>query len=240
MIVANRTRVPKALLVCLIEKAGRIMGAMSRDIVVQVNPSRRGGGEAFRTSIAWLSLRPGEYKSRLHTRGGWFKVKLQCAWKGIDPLQAAQNFVETCLHEWFHVLEYQLMESGYDLEFSSGYQRRPSWKMRPEEIRACQATRAAMKEVNRDEEMISMIIELAEVLEDVYGLMGWEAWSQQCRQEQRPHNRRLMDSMTIEALNEWIGELEDKKAEGVEIDEFFLEDLKTVLFDKELEEEKVS
>lgn len=167
----NRTDCPDRILRPLLVAAGRAVGAKTGEVIVKVGQSRlpRGTGIAIaadRVRLGFLQGKPPEKWGRwITTQGGYIRLTLP-GWFA-DPLILAQSFYELAVHEWGHILDLQvglgfLPWSGRDGE------RRPRWKERPEEIRACNYTDEALKKettgrlTSRDD----LILELAIWLEE--------------------------------------------------------------------------
>jgi hypothetical protein len=169
----NRTECPDRILQPLLVAAGRAVGAKTGEVIVKVGQARlpQGTGIAIaadRVRLGFLQGKPPEKWGRwITTQGGYIRLTLPGCNRFADPLILAQSFYELAVHEWGHILDFQiglgfLPWSGRDGE------RKPRWKERPEEIRACTYANEALRKeaigqlVPRDD----LILELAIWLEE--------------------------------------------------------------------------
>jgi hypothetical protein len=87
-----------------------------------------------------------------------------------DPLNWAQRFFETAIHEFAHVRDFQAGGSRvlpWSRKGDNG--RRPAWGKRPEEIRAQNVTDGALDKIKRDRAKVDdLIIELAIQMEEAW------------------------------------------------------------------------
>ena len=160
----------------------KLLAGCGGDVVVKVT---RGGysGKASAHRCDWVAkwslchrreTKAGDYKEgRISTDGGYIVIAPCHAPTGrktvttgwwSDPLNWAQHFFETAIHEFAHVRDYQvggrdaLPWSSRDLKNG----RRPPHDFRPEEIRAINTTDEALDKIRRRRgDIDEMILDLA-------------------------------------------------------------------------------
>ncbi len=162
----NRSLIPDEALHPALVKAGRLVGARTRDVVVRVNGNWRNHvshGVFWNRKFVdknWLEGKRRDWTTHLYctatappmveTDGGMIELWIGLR-QGLINIQSfptlystysaaeklVKQFFSTAIHEWKHIADYQ---NG---EVFSGYgqvgagSRRPNWDVRPEEIRAC-------------------------------------------------------------------------------------------------------
>jgi hypothetical protein len=181
MKLLNNTPIPDAILIALLVRAGRTVGAKTTDVVVQINRShwylspirataydagwvRWGGGsgrklscdEAFRISLPLLNL-IGETDPSV----------IEHKWCNYDALTIAQRFYEVARHEFGHIRDYQ-QGGRYFLRWSKcgNNNRRPRHDSRPEEIRAENYAYDADRAGRNANAAVEEIVALGVVLEE--------------------------------------------------------------------------
>lgn len=79
-----------------------------------------------------------------------------------DPLEWAKRLFETAVHEFHHIREFQERRPDQLWSKRGDGGKRPVWRYRPEELRAMDATDAALSKVRRSQAAHDeMILELA-------------------------------------------------------------------------------
>ena len=146
----NRTRLPDDLLLGLLARTARRIGARSGIIVKVTRARSRCTGEVKEASAVrewWVRRRnkDGALKERLiETDCAYMRLAL-VDYAGCDAhaLHRAGVIIDLMLHEWAHVRDNQRGEDDYSRRGASG--RRPAWADRPEEVRAQFAAKCAGK-----------------------------------------------------------------------------------------------
>jgi len=129
----NKTRCPDEILRPLIAAAGRRIGART-DVVVKIlgptssSQGRANGGIPFLWHLTCKRQVGCNRKKTVWSDGGWIELHIPRKHPAFDPLEQAERFYRTCLHEWAHIRDFQQGKSFGD------YNRRHG--NRPHELRA--------------------------------------------------------------------------------------------------------
>jgi hypothetical protein len=165
----NSSKLPEEPLRQLLTEAKALAGAKG-DVVVRVmGPSYGATSEAKRARAvrkAWLQGKRNWYdrglKLMICTDGGYVIMRPHHHMR-IDPLWAAEQFWETAIHEFAHIVQFQSDKfiNGQFARFAYSME----WKRRPHELDAVNRTDAALarlaKQKARKARIDDLIIELA-------------------------------------------------------------------------------
>jgi hypothetical protein len=172
----NNTRVPDSIIEAVLYKAGRAVGARTTNVIVEVNTARNFSVRGTAWYVSWIKGYKGLPKGRkVTTDGGMFCISLPrprsfTTDKTAETmaLNFAESFFNVARHEWSHIKDYQVMDSGTPLAWSGRKGgRRPKWANRPEEMRAenhcVDANLRGKDEHWAAEEILSLALELLKV-----------------------------------------------------------------------------
>lgn len=174
----NNTKLSNDLLNDILTTAGRSVKAKTTSVVVQVNSSKRSGGRAFECyRVRWTKNNQKKSTRWIETDGGAFKIKIplntikffeqmanneKMAYSKEELFSEIERictyFFEVAQHEFGHIKDFQ-NGGRRRLEFSSKENgKRPSHRLRPEEVRADNYVFDARYDKSKVEELINNLI----------------------------------------------------------------------------------
>jgi hypothetical protein len=156
----NDSKVNDGVLMALLAKAGRSVGARTGKVIVHVKRGRHNRV----SGCAYECINVKMHGRWIATDGGMFEIVIP---RLGSPLKAAEDFLYVARHEWAHVRDYQ--HGGrrallFSKRGSGG--RRPRHGLRPEETRAegyIVDSDERLRAGHFDEEVLNLAIEIERI-----------------------------------------------------------------------------
>lgn len=173
----NRTKIEDAVLKDLLAIAGRLAGARTSKVVVQVTEAKGFGCSGTAYKCIWVKMRGNSVSCKgrkITTDGGYFVIRLP-RWgrwgsSNVWSTDQAERFFSVAVHEWAHIRDYQRDAAGARLDWDrpGRGRRRMRHDARPEEERANAVRHDVLHEQGGYGKAYEEILALAMAMEETY------------------------------------------------------------------------
>ena len=123
----NNTIYDDKVLSKVVTACGRKLGVRTKNVIVQVNPSKRLNSGGMMYHAGWVRWKKNNKNTKMTECRGAFKVTLLppeplIQWWDSDVISIAERFVYVLLHEWGHIKDYHNRVVYNEVKTKSGRQ----------------------------------------------------------------------------------------------------------------------